>query len=62
MIRGRTRSEMIRLQARKSELQAESRSCGPEVRVLAGQPPRIRTDGLGASTEEKPQQSLLEST
>ena len=44
MIRGRVFSEMIRIQARKSELQAKSQSCGPKVRVTAGQTPRIRTE------------------
>ena len=44
MIRGRIFSEMIRIQARKSELQAESRSYGPKVRDTAGQTPRIRTE------------------
>ena len=41
MIRGRIFSEMIRIQARKSELQAESRSYGPKVGDTAGQTPRI---------------------
>ena len=62
MIRGRILSEMIRIQARKSELQTESRSYGPEVRVTAGQTPRIRAEsptkgpewGFGASTENPP--------
>ena len=44
MIRGRIFSEMIRIQARKSELRAESRSYGPKVGVTAGQTPRIRTE------------------
>ena len=44
MIRGRIFSEMIRIQARKSELQAESRSYGPKVGDTAGQTPRIRTE------------------
>ena len=60
MIQGRIVSEMIRIWARKSELQGESRSYGPEVRVTAGQTPRIRAEspkkrgpewGLGASTD-----------
>ena len=46
MIRGRIFSEMIRIQARKSELQAESRSYGPKVGDTAGQTPRIRTESL----------------
>ena len=62
MIRGRNFSEMIRIQARKSELQAKSRSSRPKVRVTAGQTPRIPTEsprkapewGLGASTENPP--------
>ena len=33
-----------RIQARESELQAESRRYGPKVRVTAGQTPRIRTE------------------
>ena len=44
VIRGRISSEMIRIQARKSELQAESRSHGPKVGDAAGQTPRIRTE------------------
>ena len=44
MIRGQIFSEMIRIQARKSELQAESRSYGPKVGDTAGQTPRIRTE------------------
>ena len=44
MIRGRIFSEMIRIEARKSELQAESRSCGPKVGDTARQTPRIRTE------------------
>ena len=44
MIRGRVFSEMIRIQARKSELQAESRGYGPKVRVTGGQTLRIRTE------------------
>ena len=40
MIRGRIFSEMIRIQARKSELQAESRSYGPKVGDTAGQTPQ----------------------
>ena len=44
LIRGRIFSEMIRIQARKSELRAESRSYGPKVGVTAGQTPRIRTE------------------
>ena len=62
MIRGQSFSEMIRIQARKSELQADSRSYGPEVGDTAGQTPRIRATwprkrprmGLGASTETPP--------
>ena len=62
MIRGRIFSEMIRISARKSELQAKSRSYRPKVRVTAGQTPKIRTEspgkapesGLGASTENPP--------
>ena len=63
IIRGRIFSEMIRIQARKSELQAESRSYGPKARVTAGPTPRIRTEspkgkgpgwGLGASAENPP--------
>ena len=44
MIRVRIFSEMIRIQARKSELQAKSRIYRPKVRVTAGQTPRIRTE------------------
>ena len=44
MIQGRIFSEMIRIQARKSELRPESRSYRPKVRVTAGHPPRIRTE------------------
>ena len=44
MIRGRSASEMIQIQARKSELQAKSRSYGPKVIVIAWQTPRIRTE------------------
>ena len=44
MIRGRIFSEMIRIQARKSELQAESRSYDPKVGDTAGQTPRIWTE------------------
>ena len=44
MIRGRIFSEMIRVQARKSELQAKSRSYGPKVGDTARQTPRIRTE------------------
>ena len=59
---GRTFSKMIRIQARKSELQAESRSYVPKVRVTAGQTRGIRTNrpekgpewGLGVSTETPP--------
>ena len=62
MIRGRISSEMIRIQARKSELQAKSRSYGPKVRVTAGQTPESELNrsekapkwGLGASTEKPP--------
>ena len=35
---------MIRVSAQKSELQAESRSYRPKVRVTAGETPRIRTE------------------
>ena len=44
MIRGRIFSEMIRIQARKSELRAESQSYGPKVGVTAGRAPRLRTE------------------
>ena len=44
MIRGRIFSEMIRISARKSELQAESRSYGRKIGDTAGQTPRIRTE------------------
>ena len=44
MIRGRIFSEMIRIQARKSESQAESRSYGPKVGDTTRQTPRIRTE------------------
>ena len=44
MIRGRIFSEMIRIQARKSELQAKSRSYGPKVGDTAGQTPRFRAE------------------
>ena len=44
MIRERIFSEMIRIWARKSELQAESRSYRPKFRVTAGQTTRIRTE------------------
>ena len=44
MIRGRIFREMIRIRARKSELQAESRSYRPKVRDTARQTPRIRTE------------------
>ena len=63
MIQGRIFSEMIRIPARKSELQAESRSYGRKVGDTAKQTPRIRTPnrpekgpewGLGASTETPP--------
>ena len=62
MIRGWIFSEMIRIQARKSALQAKSRSYGPKVGDTARQTPRIRTEsprkgpewGLGASTEIPP--------
>ena len=46
MIRGRPFSEMIRIRARKSELQGESRSYRPKVRVTAGQTGRVRTESL----------------
>ena len=39
MIRGRVFRERIRIQAQKSELQAESRSYGPKVRVTVFRPP-----------------------
>ena len=62
MIRGRIFSEMIRVSAQKSELQAKSRSYRPKVRVTAGETPRIEPNrsekapewGLGASTEKHP--------
>ena len=38
MIWGRICSEMIRVSAQKSELQAKSRSCRPKVRITAGRP------------------------
>ena len=41
MIRGRIFREMIRVSARKSELQAKSRSYSPKVGVTVGQTPRI---------------------
>ena len=44
MIQGRIFSEMIRIRAQKSELQAESQSYGPKVGDTAGQTPRIRTE------------------
>ena len=44
MIRGPIFSEMIRISAHKSELQAKSRSYRPKVRVTAGETPRIRTE------------------
>ena len=44
MIRGRAFIEIIRIQARKSEFQAESRSYRPKVRVAAAQTHRIRTE------------------
>ena len=50
MIRGRIFSEVIRIQARKSELQPESRSYRPKVRVTAGQTPKIRTKSPGNGT------------
>ena len=58
MIRGRIFSEIIRIRAQKSELQAESRSW-PKVGDTTRETPRIRTEsprkwpewGLGASTE-----------
>ena len=67
MIRGRIFSEMIWIQARKSELQAESRSYGPKVRVTARadsqNPNRITQKGtangvFGASTETPPKACL----
>ena len=63
MSRGRLFSEMIRIQARKSELQAKVGVTDQKVRVTAGQTPRIRADllrkgapewGLDASTEYPP--------
>ena len=62
IIRGQIFSEIIRIQARKSELQAESRRYSPTVGDTAGQTPRIRTEsprngpewGLGAFTETPP--------
>ena len=54
---------MMRIQARKSELQAESRSYRPKVGDTAGQPPEESEPnrpakgpewGLGASTENPP--------
>ena len=62
MIRGRIFSEMIRIQDRKSELQAESQSYGPKVGDAAGQTPKSEPNrpeqgpewGLGASTETPP--------
>ena len=62
MIRGQIFGEMIRIQARKSELQAKSRSYGPKVRATAGQTPESEPNhpekgpewGLGASTEKPP--------
>ena len=47
MIRGRIFSEMIRISARKSELQAKSRSYRPKVRVTARQTPQIRAESPG---------------
>ena len=44
MIGGLIFRKMIRIQARQSELQAESRSYGTQVGVTAGQTPRIRTE------------------
>ena len=38
MIRGRIFSEMIQIQARKSELQAESRSYGPKSEIQRADP------------------------
>ena len=64
-IRGRIFRAMVRIRARKSELQAESRSYRPKVRVNPQNPNRIAQKrprmGLGASTETPPQ-SPLEST
>ena len=59
MIRGRICSEMIRISARKSELQAKSRSYRPKVRVTAGRPPKSEPNkapesGFGASAENPP--------
>ena len=59
MIRVQIFSGMIRIRARKSELQAESRSYGPKVGDTAQNPNRIAqkrapNGGLGASTENPP--------
>ena len=62
MIRERISSEMIRIQARKSELQAKSRSYGPKFRVTAGQAPESEPNrpekapewGLAASSGNPP--------
>ena len=55
MSRGQTFSEMIRIRARKSELQAKSRSYRPKVRVTPESEPNCPEKGpewgLGASTE-----------
>ena len=59
MIRGRIFSEMIRIQARKSELQAKSRSYGPKSELQPGRPPESEPNRpekgpewrSGASTE-----------
>ena len=40
MVRGRIFSEIIRIQAQKSELQAKSLSCGPKLRITAGADPQ----------------------
>ena len=50
MIRGRVFSEINRIQARKSELEAKSRSYAvtdQKVGDTAGQTPRIRTESPG---------------
>ena len=46
MIRGRISREMIRVSARKSELQDESRSYGPKVRVIG---PDVMQSGFGVN-------------
>ena len=62
MIWGWISREMIRVSARKSELQAKSQSYRPKVGVTVGQTPRIRTEsprkgpesGLGAFAKNPP--------